>query len=401
LPLSAARFLPIIVAIILAGSLVYLASANVASLPSSANQVTLRVGYPDSLDESDISDLYAYTNILPAEGIHVIPTFYDAPPLSYKGLISGQQDIAFDTSAQTIALGPGGSPSEQTTCVTAYAMAGVFLTVAGQGITSPSQMIGKVAEDFGVGTSTRSLDLYDFAQAGIPVSQDAPKPGTVELVNGGGNVQRVHDLESGKAAAITVDDFILADFMSPTVNNTANGGPFHVLFYAPKNYYDNCFAVRDSWLQQSTGGIPNTKLIVTFIEAIIQAQRDFISNPSLMVSFAESQLPLTAPSEINFTSTFYPGHFTYWPYGAYNLIGPWNVTGMYANTQKYFIDTGIITTAVPNSTVSPYGVVNSHFEAQALAALGPYTYPGTASWVTPSFKSWIQATVPTSLGTIS
>lgn len=397
MPLSAVKFLPIVIAVILAGTLVYVAYSNV---PSASTTVTLRVGYPDSLDESDISDMYAYTHILPAEGINVIPTFYDAPPLSYKGLISGQQDIAFDTSAQTMALGPGGSPSQQTTCVTAYAMAGVFLTISGAGITSPSQMIGKVAEDFGVGSSTRSLDLYDFAQANVPVSQDAPSSSAVELINGGGNIARVHDLESGKAQAITTDDFILSDFTSPSINNSAHGGPFHVLFYAPSNYYDNCYAVRDSWLQSSTNGVANSKLIVTYIEAIIQAQRDFISNPSLMVSFAESQLPLTNSSEIQFTSTFYPGHYTYWPYGAFNLQGPWNATGMYASTQKYFISTGIVTSAIANSTVSPYGVVNSHFEQEALAAIGPYTYPGSASWVTPSFKSWVTETVPTSLGTM-
>jgi hypothetical protein len=391
--LSAVKFLPIIIAVILAGTLVYTAYATV---PSNSTTVTLRVGYPDSLDESDVSDMYAYTHILPSEGINVIPTFYDAPPLSYKGLISGQQDIAFDTSAQTMALGPGGSPSEQTTCVTSYAMAGVFLTISGQGITQPSQMIGKVAEDFGVGTSTRSLDLYDFAQAHVPVSQDTPSSTAVELINGGGNTARVHDLESGKAAAITVDDFILADFTSPSINNTAHGGPFHVLFYAPSNYYDNCFAVRDSWLSNSA----NQKAIVKFIAAIIQAQRDFIQSPSLMVSFAESQLPLTLPSEINFTSTFYPAHFTYWPYGSYNLQGPWNATGMYSNTQSYFIDTGIITSAVKNSSVSPFGVVNAGFEQQALASLPKFNYPA-ASWVTPAFKSWVQETVPASLGTIS
>ncbi len=391
--MSAARFLPIVVAIILAGTLVYTAYAMV---PAPSSNVSLRVGYPDSLDESDVSDMYAYNVILPAEHIYVTPTFYDAPPLSYKGLISGQQDISFGTTAQSIARGPGGSPPQQTTCVTSYALAGVFLEIAGQGITSPSQMIGKVAEDFGPGTSTRSLDLYWYAQAHVPVSQDVANSSAVTLVNGGGNIARVHDLEKGVAAAIAVDDFILSDFQG-SANTTANGGPFHVLFYAPNNYYDNCFAVNDSWLQNSA----NQAVLVKFIEAIIQAQRDFISNPSLMVSYAESQLPLTAPSEIAFTSTFYPGHYTYWPYGAYNLIGSANVTGVYAGTQTYFLDTGIITSAVANSTVQPYGVVNKWFENQALAALGPYTYPSSASWVTPAFKSYVSSVVPSTLGSIS
>ncbi len=389
--MSAARFLPIVVAIILAGTLVATAYAMV---PAPSSNVSLRVGYPDSLDESDISDLYAYNVILPAEHIYVTPTFYDAPPLSYKGLISGQQDISFDTSSQTIALGPGGSPSQQTTCVTSYALAGVFLEIAGQGITNASQMIGKVAEDFGPGSSTRALDLYWYSQAHVPVSQDTPKSGAVEVINGGGNIARVADLEAGRAAAIATDDFILADFISPSINNTAHGGPFHVLFYAPNNYYDNCFAVEDSWLQSTS----NQAVLVKFIAAIIQAQRDFISNPSLMISYAESQLPLTAPSEIQFTSTFYPGHYTYWPYGAYNLIGPANVTGMYASTQQYFIATGVLSSAVANSTVQPYGVVNKYFELQALNSLGPYTYPSTASWVTPAFQNYVTSVVPSPLG---
>ncbi len=391
--MSAVRFLPIVIAIILAGTLFVAAQANV---PQASTTVTLRVGYPDSLDESDISDLYAYSHILAPQGINVIPTFYDAPPLSYKGLITGQQDISFDTSSQTIALGPGGNPPQQTTCVTSYALAGVFLTISGQGITQPSQMIGKVAEDFGPGSSTRALDLYNFEKAGVPVSQDVANSSAVELKNGGGNIARVADLEAGRAAAITTDDFILSDFTSPSINNTAHGGPFHVLFYAPTNYWDNCFAVKDSWLQNTA----NQAVLVKFIEAIIQAQRDFISNPSLMVSYAESQLPLTAPSEIQFTSTFYPSHFTYWPYGAYNLQGVWNVTGMYTSTQNYFIQTGVITSPVANSTVQPYGVVNKYFELQALNALGPYTYPKSASWMTTVFQSYIASVVPTQFGSV-
>ena len=391
--MSAVRFLPIVIAIILAGTMFVAAQANV---PQASTTTTLRVGYPDSLDESDISDLYAYSHILAQEGINVIPTFYDAPPLSYKGLITGQQDISFDTSSQTIALGPGGNPPQQTTCVTSYALAGVFLTISGQGITQPSQMVGKVLEDFGVGSSTRALDLYNMERAGVPVSQDVANSSAVELKNGGGNIARVADLEAGRVAAITTDDFILSDFISPSINITAHGGPFHVLFYAPTNYWDNCFAVKDSWLQNTA----NQAVLVKFIEAIIQAQRDFISNPSLMVSYAVSQLPLTLAPEIQFTSTFYPSHYTYWPYGAYNLQGVWNVTGMYASTQNYFLQTGVITSAVANSTVQPYGVVNKYFELQALNALGPYTYPKSASWMTSTFQSYIGSVVPTQFGSV-
>ena len=368
---------------------------------SAGTNISLRVGYPDSLDESDVTDLYAYSQILAPMGIHVYPTFYDAPPLSYKGLISGQEDIAFDTSAQTMALGPGGNPHQQTTCVTSYALAGVFLSIAGQGITSPQQMIGKTVDDFGPGSSTRSLDLYWYSQAGINVTQDASSPasGTVLLRNIGGNIARVHDLESKSAAAIVTDDFILSDFQG-SANTTANGGPFHVLFYAPNNFYDNCFAVNDSWLSGSTNGVPNTQTIVKFIQAIIEAQRYFISNPSAMVTYAESQLPLTAPSEITFTSTFYPAHYTYWPFGAYNLIGPANVTGVFAETNAYFQAVGILTSPVSNSSVSPYGVVNKYFELQALNNLGPYTYPKSSSWMTTNFQNYVTSVVPTQFGTV-
>jgi len=343
--------------------------------------------------------MYAFNQILAPEGIHVIPTFYDAPPLSYKGLIAGQEDISFDTSAQTMALGP--AQGEQTTCVTSYALAGVFLAIAGQGITQPQQLIGKAMDDFGPGSSTRALSLYWLGQAGINVSQDtnSPAPGTVLLRNIGGNIARVHDLETKSAAAIVVDDFILADFEG-AANTTANGGPFHVLFYAPNTIFDNCFSVKDSWLQQTSNGVNNSQIIIKFIEAVILAQRHFISDPSAMVSFAETQLPLTAPSEIQFTSTFYPAHYTYWPYGAYNLVGPANVTGKFANTMKYFVTVGDLTSPVSNSSVTPYGIVNSYFEQAALKAIGSYTYPANAPWMTPAFKAYIQQVVPTSLGTV-
>ncbi len=397
-PLSAARIIPIVVAIILAGTLVYAAMAAVPTTSAGLN-VSLRVGYPDSLDESDVTDMYAYSQILAPQGIHVTPTFYDAPPLSYKGLISGQQDISFDTSAQTIALGP--AQGEQTTCVTSYALAGVFLSIAGQGITSPQQMIGKSADDFGPGSSTRSLDLYWYSQAGINVTQDASTPSAtaVNLRNIGGNIARVHDLQSKGAGAIVVDDFILSDFQG-SQNTTANGGPFHVLFYAPNNFYDNCFAVKDSWLQSSSDGVPNTQIIVKFIAAIIQAQRHFISDPAALVTYASGQLPLTSVNEITFTSTFYPGHYTYWPYGAYNLIGSANVTGKFAQTNTYFEAVGLLTSPVSNSSVSPYGVINKYFELQALNSLGPYTYPKSSSWMTTNFQNYVTSVVPSQFGSV-
>lgn len=398
MPLSAVRIVPIIIAVILAGTLVYAAMVNVPAASSGLN-VALTVGYPDSLDESDVTDMYAYSQILAPEGIHVTPTFYDAPPLSYKGLISDQVDISFDTSAQTMALGP--AQGEQTTCVTSYALAGVFLMIVGQGITSPQQMIGKTVDDFGPGSSTRALDIYWFDSVGINVTQDASSPaaGNVLLRNIGGNIARVHDLQSKAAAGIVVDDFILSDFTG-SANTTANGGPFHVLFYAPNTIYDNCFAVRDSWLQSSSNGVANTKIIVMFIKAVIEAQRHFISNPADLVTFAQGQLPLTAPAEIQFTSTFYPAHYTYWPYGAFNLVGSGALSTKYAATQKYFVLVGDITQTVPNSTVSPYGVVNAYFEQQALQQLGPYTYPKSSSWMTPELQNYIASTVPSQYGSV-
>jgi ABC-type nitrate/sulfonate/bicarbonate transport system substrate-binding protein len=399
--LSFVRYVPIIIAVILAGGLFATAYSTVpASQTVAGPSITLRVGYPDSLDESDVTDMYAYTHILPAEGINVLPTFYDAPPLSYKGLISGQQDISFGTTAQSIARGPGLNPaSSQTTCVTSYALSGVFLEIAGDGITSPQQMLGKTAEDFGPGTSTRSLNDYWYSQAGVPISTAGVNSSAVYLKQGGGNPARVHDIEGGVVQAIAVDDFILADFQSPSVNNTANHGPFHVLFHAPNNYFDNCFSVRDSWLKGTTNGVNNSAIIVKFVAAIIAAQRWAISNPSQLVTFAESQLPLTAPSEIQFTSTFYPAAFTYTPYGSYNLIGDQNLTGKFQQTSTFYIDAGVITSPVSNSSVQPYGVVNKWFEYQALQSLGPYSYP-MQSWVTPSFESTIQAAVPSWMGGI-
>ena len=131
--------------------------------------VTLRVGYPDSLDESDVTDQYAF-QLLAAQGIHVIPTYYDNPPLSYKGLLAGQQDIAYDETMGSLISG------QDTTCVGGYELGGVFLAIAGDNITSPSQLLGKTAADFGPGSILRYLNDYWFSQAGIPVNTVGPEP---------------------------------------------------------------------------------------------------------------------------------------------------------------------------------------------------------------------------------
>ncbi len=362
--------------------------------PSGPTNVTLRVGYPDSLDESDVTDMYAY-QMLATQGIHVIPTFYDAPPLSYKGLLSGQQDISYGTTAQAFALGPGVN-HQQTTCTTNYLLAGVFLAIAGQGITSAQQMLGKTQEDFGPGTSTRALSYYWFATSGIKTNTNAPDASSVFLKVGGGNVARVHDLEAGTVQAIVVDDFVLSDFQNPAVNNTAHNGPFHVLFYAPSDYLADCYSVRDDWLSNPQ----NQHVLVTFIAALIQAQRHFLSNIDQYLAFTQNQLPLTDPSEIKFASNFYPARYTYWPYGVFNLQGSQSLRNKFDNTNKFFLAAGLIKTPVPNDTVQPYGVINKYFELQALQSLGPYAYP-KASWVDSAFAANVQAWVPSWMGGIA
>ena len=382
------KYVPLIVSIILIIGVVSYALASVppSSVPSS---VTLRVGYPDSLDESDVSDLYAYSQILPAEGINVIPTFYDAPPLSYKGLIAGQQDISLvSSSSQFIGVSQG----EQTTIVTCYSLAGTFLAIAGNGVTNPSQLLGGSVDDFGPGSQTRALNLYWFAEAGVKTNTQGPVNGSVYLRASGGNVARVHDIETGVAQAIVVDDFVLADLQDPAVNNTAHHGPFHVLFFAPSDVISVCYAVRDDWLNVPA----NQQVLVKWIAGITQAQRYFISNPQEAVTYAESQLPLTAPSEIQFVSTFYPGHYTYWPYGSYNLQGPLSIDNLLTNTNNFQVIAGNIAAPVANASV-PYGVVNGGFELQALQSLGPYQYP-CQSWVDQTFINNVNAWVPPSLG---
>ena len=364
---------------------VSIASAALLTLPASSgtSAVTLKVGYPDSLDESDVMDLYAF-QILAHEGINVVPTYYDSPPLAYKALISGQQDIAYDESGGSFFSG------QQTTCVGGYMLSGTFLAIAGDGITSPTQLLGKTAEDFGPGTIMRYLNYYWFNQAGIAVNTNGPNPTSVYLKNGGENVARVNDLQKGAAQEIVVDDFILADFESPSVNNSADGGPYHVLFYSPDNYFDTCYAVTDNWLS-STG---NQALVVKFLAALYQAQRYFISNPEVYVNFAETQLPLIPTAEIEFASTFYPSHYTYWPYGLYNLQGNQSLESKFATTSDFFMTAGVISAPLANDSVKPYGMINRYFELDALKSMGPYAYPDQ-SWVNPIFSANIRSWVPT------
>ncbi|MGI0080043.1 MAG: ABC transporter substrate-binding protein [Nitrososphaerales archaeon] len=389
--MSAIRYAPIIIAIILAISVFAYADVNASSLAQS--HITLRVGYPDSLDESDVADMYA-NQLLKAEGILVVPTFYDSPPLSYQGLISNQEDISYVNTVDAIATGP--TSGSQTTCVYFDGLASTFLEIVGGGITQASQMIGKTTEDFGAGSATRALNYYWFAQAGVSTSVSGHNSTAVNLKQGGGNFARVADIQSGATQGIVVDDFILNDFLStttPDINNSAHGGPFHVLFYSPTNYMGTCYTVRDSWLQSTS----NQQALVKYLEALTQAQRWAISNPSQFVTFAAGQLPLTAVSEIQYTSTLYPATFTFWPYGNYNLMGAENLTGLYTQTNNFYKIAQQISSPVLNSSVTPYGVVNGHWELQALQALGPYCYPHQ-SWVTPQFESYVNSILPTSFG---
>jgi hypothetical protein len=383
------RFLPLIFAVILTVSVVTYAEA---SLPPSQTTTTLRVGYPDSLDESDVMDLYA-VRVLRSEGIIMQPTYYDAPPLAYRALVAGQQDIVYDESDGSYGL--SGIHSD-TTCIGGYMLSGTFLAIAGDGITSPSQMLGKTSEDFGPGTTMRYLNEYWFKEAGIPFNLNGPGSTSVYLANGGENYERVHDLETGVAQEIVVDDFILADFESPSVNNTAHGGPFHVLFTSPDDYYDTCYAARDSWLSTPS----NALLAEKFLAALYEAQRWAISNPQQFVTFAEQQLPETPANEIVFASTYYPQHYTYWPYGLYNLQGSQNLATKFNNTSAFYIEAGVITSPISNASAQPFGVINKYFELKALQMLPPYTYPDQ-SWVNPPLVLDIQSWVPSWEGGIS
>jgi ABC-type nitrate/sulfonate/bicarbonate transport system substrate-binding protein len=351
------------------------------SVPSHSS-VTLNVGYPDEFDESDVTDQYAF-QLLASQGIQVTYTTYGNPPLAYKALLAGQQEIIYDETMGSLVSG------QDTTCVGGYELGGVYLAVAGDNITTPSQLLGKTAADFGPGSILRDLNYYWFSQAGIPVNTVGPNPDSVYLEAGGQNVETLHDLETGQAQEIVVDNFILSDLQSPSVNNSAHNGPFHVLFYSPTNIYSTCYAVRDDWLSN-----PSNQLILEkFLAAIYQAQRHFISNPNQYVSFAENQLPETSAAEIQFASTFYPAEFAYWPYGLYNLQGSQSLQTKYNNTNEFFITAGALKSFVDNDTVQPFGVFNKYFELKALQTIGPYTYPNQ-SWVNSNFESDLLGWVP-------
>jgi ABC-type nitrate/sulfonate/bicarbonate transport system substrate-binding protein len=353
------------------------------SLPLAHSSVTLRVGYPEEIDEADVTDQYA-SQILAKEGIQVTyKTYYQNPPLAYKALLTGQQDIIFDETMGSLISG------QTTTCVGGYDLGGVFLGIAGDNITTPSQLVGKTAADFGPGTILRDLNDYWFAKAGISVNTVGPNPNSVYLEAGGQDIETLHDLETGQAQEIVADDFVLSDLQSPSVNNTAHNGPFHVLFYAPNNTFTSCYAVRDDWLSSQS----NQLILEKFLAAIYESQRYFISNPNQYVSFAERQLPETSSAEIQFASAFYPEQMAYWPYGVYNLQGNESLQAKYLNTNQFFITAGVLSSPVANDSVQPYGVFNKYFELKALQMLGPYAYP-EESWVTPSFSSNIQDWVP-------
>jgi hypothetical protein len=216
---------------------------------------------------------------------------------------------------------------------------------------------------------------------------------SIFLKPGRENYDLVHDLETGAAQEIVVDDFILSDFQSSTVNTTANGGPFHVLFYSSNNNLDTCYVVRDDWLSDPT----NQQILIKFLAALYQSERVFISDPSAFVTFAGKFLPLSPPTEIAYSSVEYPLHFTYWPYGLYNLQGDQNLSGKFQNTINFYIDAGALSGPVQNSSTKPYGIINKYFELKALQLLGPYDYPNE-SWVTPSFVSQIHSWVPSWMG---
>jgi len=383
-----------VVGLILAGAVV---AAAVTYLPASTSPGTqntvLRVGYPDSLDESDVSDLYAYNNILPAQGITVVPTFYDAPFLSYQGLAGGQQDIALVSGSSLFA---GVSQGEKSTLVSCYSLGGTFLMIAGYGITNLSQLKGGAVDDFGTGSQTRALNLYWLSHAGVPTNTVGLNASSVYLRPSGPNPTRLYDLEHGIGGvkAIAVDDFLLPSVEGAN-NNTANNGPFRVLAYSPTNVPGVCYAVQDSWLASTS----NQAALTKWLAGIIQAQRDFISNPSLMQTYAASQLPLTDPAEIKFASSFYPQHWTYWPYGLLNLQGAYSATNLLANSNTFYLTAGSITSPLANSSGGPFGLFNRNFEKAALQSLGPYTYP-CQSWTTPTFAAQVNAVLPSNLGSV-
>ncbi len=376
--------LPFFIAVCLALSIVYF-DMYALTASSGSTKVSLRVVYPDSLDESDVTDQFAF-RILAAEGIQVTPTYYSSAPFAYEALVAGQQDIAYDESAGPYGIG---GIQQDTTCVGGYMLGGSFLAISGQGITNASQMIGKTAEDAGPGTITRFLNDYWFREAGVPTNANAQVNGSVYLKTGLENYHLVADIEKGEVQEIVVDSFILPDLENPSVNNSADGGPFHVLFTTPDNIFTSCYVVRDNWLSNPV----NQGTLVKFLAAIYQAQRIFISEPSALTPFAEGLLPFTPLPELENASTLYPTHFTYWPYGEFNLQGSQNVTVKFENTVNFFVQAGILSSPVQNDSVKPYGIINKYFELEALESLGPYIYP-RQSWVNANFTSELQSWVP-------
>ena len=387
--MSITRFLPLFFAIVMTISLVAYAASTV---PTGTPTVSLRLGYPDSLDESDVMDLYA-VQVLKSEGINVQSTYYDAPPLAFEALVAGQQDIVYDESDGSYGLS---GVHANTTCIGGYMLSGTFLAIAGDDITNPSQMIGKTSEDFGPGTAMRYLNEYWFRQLGIQTNLNGPNNNSVFLKNGGENYERVHDLETGAAQEIVVDDFILADIDSSSINNSAHGGPFHVLFTSPDNYYDTCYVARDGWLTNPANQVVAEK----FLAALYEAQRWAISYPQQYIQFAEQQLPSTPVNEIQFASSYYPQHYTYWPYGLYNLQGNQSLAIKFNDTSQFYEEAGVITSPIQNDSAQPYGVINKYFELKALQMIGPFTYPDQ-SWVDPTVVGDIQSWVPSWEGGIS
>ena len=79
------KYVPLALAVVLVLSMLSYAQFELSASAGRTN-ITLKVGYPDSLDESDVTDQYAF-ELLASEGIHLIPTYYGSAPLSYQGLL--------------------------------------------------------------------------------------------------------------------------------------------------------------------------------------------------------------------------------------------------------------------------------------------------------------------------
>ena len=64
------------------------------------------------------------------------------------------------------------------------------------------------------------------------VNTNGPEPNSVFIKTGGGDWPNVRDLETAMCRKLwwTTSS---GDLENPAINNTANHGPFHVLFYAP------------------------------------------------------------------------------------------------------------------------------------------------------------------------